>query len=246
MADIQGNITKGPVLYYLDQLSRSDASLSRLGMLLEALEQLQPTYRGLVDVFQQHLFPDYDPARLEALNNYLRRYWFDEAQGWWRSQQPIEPVFCQGLIKALQEAINNPITIAVEDPAQGKRQKALPIDSYWLVVGERFEMTICRSLQQVTLLILTPLPLTHSLEFGIKIRQYGLSDAIQLPLLQTRRDKVPLELLSKKGAWNETKSREYRRSRIALSPCACAIGPAIRDGAAQKSMENLGGEWWWR
>lgn len=158
MADIQGNITKGPVLYYLDQLSRSDASLSRLGMLLEALEQLQPTYRGLMDVFQQHLFPDYDPARLEALNNYLRRYWFDEAQGWWRSQQPIEPVFCQGLIKALQEAINNPITIAVEDPAQGKRQKALPIDSYWLVVGERFEMTICRSLQQVTLLILTPPP----------------------------------------------------------------------------------------
>jgi hypothetical protein len=156
MADIVGNITKGPLLYYLDQLSRSDASLSRLGALLAALEQLQPTYRGLVDVFQQHLFLDYDPARMEALNNYLRRYWFDEVQGWWRPQQPIEPVFCQGLIKALREAIDNPIT--VEDPAQGKRLKALPIDSYWIVVGERFEMTICRSLQQVTLLILTPNP----------------------------------------------------------------------------------------
>jgi hypothetical protein len=156
MADLQGHIAKGPVLYYLDQLSRSDASISRLGALRTAIEQLQPTYRGLVDVLRQHLFADYDPARVEALSNYLRSNWFDEAQGWWRPQQPIEPVFCQGLIKALQESIDNPIT--VEDPAQGKRQKALPIDSYWIVVGERFEMTVCRSLQQVTLLVMTPPP----------------------------------------------------------------------------------------
>lgn len=155
MAGKMANVVKGPLFYYLDRLSQSDASMTRLQALLTAMEQLAPGYRGLVDVFTAHIYSDLEAARIELVNNHIRQNWFNENDGWWPEHQPIEPIFCQGLIKTVREALDSPLTI--EDAVtKERRQRALPIDSYWVKGGPHFEMTVCRSLYQVTLLVRTP------------------------------------------------------------------------------------------
>lgn len=182
MAFIPGNIAKGPLFYYLDELSRRGDSLSLLNNLLEALEQLQPTYQGLIPIFQTYILAEYDPDETRALLDHIRDHWFDVANGWWPNEQPIEPIFCQGLIKAISESINNPITVA--DPeTQQPQQQALPIDTYWICDANHFEILICRSPQQVTLLFLTPPP---------PIRNPGIWSA-ETPVWSVRRDVTDIE-----------------------------------------------------
>jgi hypothetical protein len=159
MGFMAGHITKGPLFYHLDRLSRNDASMSRLTALLSDLEQLAPAFRGLTPIFEQHILTDYDQALLPALSEHIRTNWFSEEQGWWQDQQPIEPVFCHGLIKTLREAIDNPISIE-DSTTNERRQRTLPIDSYWIGNCDRFEITVSRSPQQITLLVMTPPPPT--------------------------------------------------------------------------------------
>jgi hypothetical protein len=182
VAYIPGNIAKGPLFYYLDELSRSADSVSRLGSLLQALEQLQPTYQGLIPIFQTYILTDYDPNEAMTLLNHIRDHWFGEANGWWPEEQPIEPIFCQGLIKAIRESVTNPLTI-MDPQTQETQEQALPIDTYWICDASHFEILICRSPQQVTLLFLTPSP---------PVRNPGVW-SVDTPVWTVRRDVITVE-----------------------------------------------------
>lgn len=83
----------------------------------------------------------------EAEKRHLLDDWFDPT-GWWPTQQPIEPILRQALIKALQLVVKHEI----------------PMDSYWICAGGDFEAYVAKSGQQVTLMLLTPPPPTWTFE----------------------------------------------------------------------------------
>lgn len=96
----------------------------------------------------------------EANVRYVSYYWYPEditaPQAWWKDKQPVEPIFRQSLIEAIDLAGD------------------LPIDSYWMPIGQRnvdrdyvpqgiyrpdeypFEAILTRSETQLTRLIVTP------------------------------------------------------------------------------------------
>ncbi|ETW93008.1 MAG: hypothetical protein ETSY1_41125 [Candidatus Entotheonella factor] len=96
----------------------------------------------------------------EAIIRYVARYWYPEditaPQVWWKDKQPVEPLFRQSLIEAIDLAGN------------------LPVDSYWMPIGHRnvdrdyvpegiyrtdeypFEVVLTKSEYQLTRLIVTP------------------------------------------------------------------------------------------
>jgi hypothetical protein len=87
--------------------------------------------------------------------NYLRRWWFSK-EGFWPNQYPIEPLLRRSMLKAIAMA------------------GGLPIDTYWLTVGQEFRMILTRSAWQVTRLMLTPEPdpialLKYGKEYNIVI-----------------------------------------------------------------------------
>jgi hypothetical protein len=99
------------------------------------LAVLQDWTQDYVDILMQY-------TRLTPSEGaYLRRTWYNPGQdGWWAAHQPIEPIVRQSLIKAL--------TLAME--------RNLPVDSYWLSVGDDFQAIVTCSDHQVTRVIITP------------------------------------------------------------------------------------------
>lgn len=152
------HIAKGPLCYYLDALSRGAASVEKLSALRKAIQDLSDDgYHGVAKVFREHVFDEFEeltPDRKSAIVDYLATNWLNEESGWWPHLQPIEPVFCLGLIKALDVSIGD----TEAHKTKKARQEALPIDSYWVVIDEGFELTVSQSPQQVTLLFMTPQP----------------------------------------------------------------------------------------
>ncbi len=91
---------------------------------------------------------------------YVSHYWYPEditaPQAWWKDKQPVEPIFRQSIIEAIDLASD------------------LPIDSYWMPIGQRnvdrdyvpqgiyrpdeypFEAILTKSETQLTRLIVTP------------------------------------------------------------------------------------------
>jgi len=137
------HISKGPLCYYLDQLSHFKDAPRRLGALRKAVMALEKKgFEGLVPVFRKHIFEPCKTPNTDAICKYLEANWFDDTGGWWPHLQPIEPAFALGLVKTIDVAV----------------EQVLPIDSYWLIIDEGFEMTVSESAQQVTLLIMTPQP----------------------------------------------------------------------------------------
>ncbi|ETX07404.1 MAG: hypothetical protein ETSY2_11425 [Candidatus Entotheonella gemina] len=98
----------------------------------------------------------------EAIIEYVSHYWYPEEKDlkaphvWWKDKQPVEPLFRQSLIEAIDLAGD------------------LPIDSYWMPIGHRhvdrdyvpegiyrtdeypFEVILTKSAYQLTRLIVTP------------------------------------------------------------------------------------------
>jgi len=137
------HISKGPLCYYLDQISHRKDAPRRLAALRKAVMALEPKgFEGLVPVFRKHIFAPCKAPNIDAICKYLEANWFEDEGGWWPHLQPLEPAFSVGLVKAIDTAIEH----------------ALPIDSYWLIIDEGFEMTVSQSPQQVTLMIMTPQP----------------------------------------------------------------------------------------
>lgn len=110
---------------YVDILSNDDA-------------QWKQPYRKIFDTL---------PKVSEGQAEYLRNFWYNTRTGWWHDRQPIQPIIRQGLIKAIELAM----------------ERKLPLDSYWVTMGDipqagqYFHVIITCSPQQVTRLILTPL-----------------------------------------------------------------------------------------
>jgi hypothetical protein len=141
---ISGNIFKGPIHARIDALVNhrdEHGVFDKRGLFLDALRDWGQDY---VQILQGHTEVPADQAL------YLRNTWYnqDPATGWWPEHQPIQPIIRQGLIRALEVAMQNPDT--------GERRD-LPLDSYWIIGrGDQFEAVVTWSNYQVTRLLITP------------------------------------------------------------------------------------------
>jgi hypothetical protein len=167
-ASTQEALAKGPVVRALDQMSQGSNAQQRLTALRDALVSgivyaVDPItkntdYRrsdcpGLTDILKDHLLiywsemnpgGQLDRSRLEAVANYLNENWFgDKPQEFARFQ--TRAIYAMGLIKALDSSLRG-------------GSGPLPIDSYWFIHDDRFELVTLESKWQVTLLIATPVP----------------------------------------------------------------------------------------
>jgi hypothetical protein len=162
MGDMPGHVTKGPLLFYLDRISRESNAKQKLEALLLELRNILPHVHNpsspynLATTLKTHLYDaygDYDQA--QEATDHLAKDWLAHngiENAMWHLYQPIEPIFCQGLITTLEEAIYQGQSPGSE-PA-----KSLVINSHWVCAGFVYELVISRSFDQVSLLILTPPP----------------------------------------------------------------------------------------
>ncbi|ETW96084.1 MAG: hypothetical protein ETSY2_47055 [Candidatus Entotheonella gemina] len=155
MADngIPANISKGPGHVAIDaELNyQEDGKYVRRPAIRAALENSGNSYIDLLrSVFKVP----------ERIIEYVETHWYPEditaPPVWWKDKQPIEPLFRQSLIEAIDLAGD------------------LPIDSYWMPIGSRnvdwrnvplgiyrpdeypFEIIMAKSEKQLTRLIVTP------------------------------------------------------------------------------------------
>lgn len=170
-------VAKGPVTYCLDEISVAATAREQLTALHQHIADLSSrNFQGLEAVFAKDLFPDfYSHEQIEKLTTYLHTYWFNPISGWWPTQQPIAPIYAQGLLHAL--------TVSLATPGLPR-----PIDSYWVVGHTHVEMITLASPRQVTLVIATPHPdasdaglapggvLSASAEAWVTSRRAGVSD----------------------------------------------------------------------
>ena len=129
------SIQKGPTFQKLDTLSRDR---DRRRAFLHALKDASRDY---VDIFTEFQIASDAQAR------HYRRHWYDpnwanSTDVWWPGCQPIEPLARAGMIRAFEEAVT----------------RNLPVDNYWIGVGESFETSISWNERQITRIMLTPPP----------------------------------------------------------------------------------------
>lgn len=149
-----GNISKGPVhtaidawvnyqekgVYVLRQPflnALTDEAQDYVDILSDDAHWKQP-HRKILDTL---------PKVSEGQAEYLRNFWYNTRTGWWHDCQPTQPIIRQGLIRAIELAM----------------ERTLPLDSYWVAIGDMpqagqyFQVIITCSRAQVTRIILTPL-----------------------------------------------------------------------------------------
>jgi hypothetical protein len=131
-------IVKTPVLQRLDELCRDPL---KRGALRADLEDSRQDY---LEILVRHgAAKEYEAA-------HLRMHWYSRDTGWWRDE-PTEAIVRRSLIKAIE--------LATRDPTSGEeRAQPLNIDSYWVLVGNQFEVTVVCSGMQVTRLLFAPSP----------------------------------------------------------------------------------------
>src|SRR5690349_6615055 len=125
------SIAKGPVVYYLDELSKGPDANQRLRDLRTALVAARDRgYRDIASILAQHLFEPF-MARSGKLQAYLNDYWFDETKptAEFTDIQPIAAAYTEGLIKA--------IDLSLEGERDGRPK---PIDGWWIVDHPKFEV----------------------------------------------------------------------------------------------------------
>jgi hypothetical protein len=169
---MSATIVKGPVHQTIDALVNQNAA-TRAAFLAE-LKNLQPPdvdhteqYLGILTRLMPQLAQF--PVNGSTINllEYLQDTWYNSQgdppktelgklkqwgpeglQGFWPARyHPIEPIIRQGLIRALELAI----------------EKDLPLDSYWMAdgdrlinAGDRFETLVMCTPQQITRIVMTP------------------------------------------------------------------------------------------
>ena len=133
---------KGSILSKMDEISqqptRRDAFLTDLRDATQSYVDILVKY-GVVTAWQaDHLRVHWFPAD-----------WQDPSSDClWREHQPLEPILRQGARRAFEEA----------------QARNLPIDSYWICVGNQVGEIVAWNARQVTRLRVTPpLPEEHTL-----------------------------------------------------------------------------------
>ena len=127
------SISKPPLLRRMDELSR------RRDVVEAALHDLQR--RGKASLLDLGLLHRY-VRNTAAESAHLRRDWFDSTAGWWKDLPAVEPVLRAAFVKAGKLILKH----------------KLPVDAYWMRGGERFQVVITKSAQQITMLFVTPDP----------------------------------------------------------------------------------------
>jgi hypothetical protein len=144
------SFSKGAVYFALDQMSARPDARELMERFARALnDKASSGFPDLEVTFDQYLFAplQMEAARTSASMTYLREYWFDanSAKSYFPDYQPIAPICGMGLLKTIEESLKGQ-----PDP--------LPIDSWWLMDHQRFEVITLVSKQQVTMLVATPRP----------------------------------------------------------------------------------------
>ncbi len=143
MARKLSQIAKGGILGRMDLLSRDRERVAKaLAGLREDVEvplvTLGVEFGYVLDGRSEGKGVDGDEAR------HLAQHWFDPENGWWRDSPDVEQIFRQALIKAGELALEH----------------RLPVDTYWICAGERVEIDVTLSREQVTMIVKTPMPPT--------------------------------------------------------------------------------------
>jgi hypothetical protein len=117
---------KGPIPYWLDQLSLGPAALARLEALLNALKNNRPDHPGLETVFDTYLAAHMgvDATFRQHLRDYLAKYWFDDGPDSYFPSQKVAQKYAEGVIKALELSL------------QGKPHP-VPINAWWLIQTDK-------------------------------------------------------------------------------------------------------------
>jgi hypothetical protein len=141
---------KGAIPECMDTMSlRSDARALMMNLQDEIEALRDKGFANLANAFGKRLFaPIYqDLKRSRAITGYLKKYWFDESSefAYFPGLQPIAPVYAEGILTTLRLSLR----------AKGS---PTPIDAWWLVDRQGFEMINLVSKQQITLIISTPRP----------------------------------------------------------------------------------------
>src|SRR5262249_40725448 len=162
-------LAKGPVVRALDEMSLSANARQRLTELRDQIRQClvyqvddatgtedirRPDFPDLTDVLKNHLLAYWskmhdnsgqlDQDSLDNMANYLEDNWFgDEPLEYPRF--PTRAIYGMGLLKVIDSSLRG-------------RPNPLPIDGYWFIHCDRFELIVLESPRQVTLLIATPAP----------------------------------------------------------------------------------------
>jgi len=149
MMQLCHSCSKGPIFYYLDEMSRKPDARELLERLHRAIsDKASSGFPDLEITFDQYMFtPLKVGERINAISNYLKKYWFDldSPDIFFPDLQPIQPIFAEGLLKAISLSLK-------------REGKPTPIDAWWIVDHADFRMMNFVSLQQITLLMVTPRP----------------------------------------------------------------------------------------
>lgn len=146
----QCSVSKGPVTYALDEMSvRPDARVL-CTRLKEAVEALHPIgYENLEVVLEQYLLRPIlnDPEKSMSAAAYLNQLWFNQKSPdlYFAEEQPIAETFAVGLVNCLNLSLKGS-----PDP--------IPVDAWWLVRHQRFEVINLATARQITMLFATPSP----------------------------------------------------------------------------------------
>jgi hypothetical protein len=148
-------LAKGPVPCCLDEISRGRGARERLQRLHDAIAAIAPHYRGLADVFGEHLlgyvFRDADERR--RIVRHLQVHWFDDASAEaFFPGQGVAVIYGQGVLKTLELSLRG--------------RPPVPINAWWLVEAEHVRMLNIADVDSdgvpisslITLLITTPRP----------------------------------------------------------------------------------------
>jgi hypothetical protein len=156
-------LAKGPIVRALDEVSTRDDARQILTVLKDKIaadvtypfatdpnDQTRPDFPHFTDVLKNNLLKYWSGAPsqqdLDDMANYLDRYWFG-SQPREYAGFPTRGIYGMGLIKAIDSSLRG-------QPAPK------PIDAYWYIHADRFELISLESARQVTLLIATPTPVS--------------------------------------------------------------------------------------
>jgi hypothetical protein len=151
MASMSAPAIKGSIPECLDAMSRSGNARDLLKGLQGGIEALRArNFENLTDAFAKFLFAPIfpDTKRARAITAYLKSRWFDHSSesAYFPELQPVAPIYAEGVLN----------TIALSLRGRGK---PTPIDAWWIIDHQDFEMINLVSKQQITLLIATPRPI---------------------------------------------------------------------------------------
>ena len=154
-----GNIATGRLVEALDWAVNA-LSVAQLATLKGELDPTLATQKPLIDnqpnnsLGDIYIKPHYaTPGHWANDKKHLIDHWLPllpgpvKHGGWWEELQPIERILRAGFRQLVE--------LLEDEPDQTSRR---PVKTYWICAGSHFEVSICQSPAQFTMLLMTPAP----------------------------------------------------------------------------------------